>query len=473
MKRFLKHSDRRGLIVALVMAALSTPAMALTPAGAAQKVLADEAPVTFLEHLCDDHGGRLTGSAANEAALHDLEQALHDLGLTPERETFSMPGWVREEDTLRMILPVKRKMRAIGLGYIETSAAMEGAVVDLGRGGAEAFTDDMPTGAIGLFGPSASGRANDVADRAKAHGFAGLMFINREGGGQLLARTGGFHGEPLSLPIFSVTQEEGFWMRRLIARGLPVKVGLRSRSYTQPITTTNLRLRFPGKSAETIVVGAHFDSWDRGQGAMDNGLGIAQLFALARTLRGQELERSVELVWFNGEEQGLWGSRYAATEGADAERPPIVMVNLDMVGVPIAVNALGDADLMPALERWNTGRGDAALSGGVENKTWIASDHTPYQLAGVRTVTFNAPIPRESVRFYHDFGDTFDKLSSEIIRESSAVIASLVVSLADDPELPGGTRDAAATEEMFRNAKLEKRLQAVGMWPAEFGPVEP
>lgn len=254
-------------------------------------------------------------------------------------------------------------------------------------------------------------------------------------------------------------------MRRLLARNEAVRVKLGTESYTEPISTANLRLTIPGKSRETVIVGAHFDSWDQGQGAMDNGLGIAQLLALARVLKGEELERTVELIWFNGEEQGLWGSKHAVSY--DLKGTPVVMFNLDMVGFPIGVNAMGDEDLVPVLESWNEDRGDKALEKGVANQTWMASDHTPYQVAGVRVVTFNAPIPPESVRYYHDFGDTYDKLTPELILDSAAMVASLVVELANTPDLPSGIRSVKETKALFRKAKLEDRLKAVGLWEFE------
>lgn len=458
--------NRNILITLVCISLLAVPSLraAITPAEAAARVAKDDATVKFLELLCDDHGGRLTGHPANEAAMVDLEKALRELGFNPMRETFPMRGWVRAEDTLTMNGPVAREMRSIGLGYIEPAGPVNGPVVDLGTGGPEDFDREFPPGAIGLFGPSAKGRTNEVSDRAKEHGLTALMFINRVGGGQLLARTGGFHGEPLSLPVFSITQEEGFWMRRLIARDVAVEVGLHTRSYNTPIETSNLRVRIPGRSAETVLVGAHFDSWDQGQGAIDNGLGIAQLLALARVLRDEQLDRTVELVWYNGEEQGLWGSRYAIESGMDAVKPPVIMLNLDMVGVPIAVNAMGHDDLLPILERWNISRGDAALEQGVQNKSWMASDHTPYQIAGVRIVTFNAPIPHERVRYYHDFADTYDKLTPEIIKDSAATIASLVVEFAQVADLPIDHLPPEEVEALLLKANLQDRLKAVDMW---------
>jgi Zn-dependent M28 family amino/carboxypeptidase len=252
-------------------------------------------------------------------------------------------------------------------------------------------------------------------------------------------------------------------MQRLLARGQPVRVRLETKSRCREIETANLRVIIPGRSPERIIVGAHFDSWDIGQGALDNGLGIAQLYALARTLRDRPLARTIELHWYNAEELGLWGSRRAAA--AIGDTPVVAMINLDMVGVPIAVNALGDDSLVPALERWNRGRGDRKLGKGVDNINWLASDHTPYQLAGVRTITFNAPIPRESVRYYHDLADTIDKLPEQIVVDSTAIIGDLVLALAQDPALSAFRRQPEDTQKLFTAFGLEPRMRSLGLWP--------
>lgn len=415
----------------------------------------------MLTRLCDDFGGRLTGSAANRGALERLAAELRGLGLQPELVPFTLPGWERGDDRVALVLPFARPLRVAALAYTQPHDSFEAAVVDIGDGRA----GDYPAaarGRIGLLRPSSPLAMREAVGVAAEQGLRGLLHINREGGGQLLARTGSFIGEALPLPVYSLAQEEGRWLQRLLERGEPVRVRLETRSRCREIETANLVVRLPGRSAERIIVGAHFDSWDLGQGALDNGLGVAQLFALARALRGRDLPRTIELHWYNGEEQGLWGSRHAAAALGDA--PVVAMVNLDMVGVPIAVNALGDASLVPALERWQAAR-DAKLPQGVQNINWLASDHTPYQLAGVRAITFNAPIPRESVRYYHDLADTIDKLPEQIVADSTAVIGDLVLALAGDPELRAERRSRADTEKLFTAYGLEPRLRAIGYWP--------
>jgi Iap family predicted aminopeptidase len=428
------------------------------------------APYTLLQRLCDDFGGRLTGSPTNRAAMDRLAGELRALGLRPEIKPFTMPGWERGQDRVELVAPFVRPLRVAALSYTQPHPVFEAEVVDIGNGRLEDYPKEDVKGRVGLLALGTPLQARDIVEAAKVRGLRGVLFINREAGGQLLARTGSFTGEPLPLPVYSIAQEEGLWFQRLLARGTAVRVRMETRSRCVPAETANLIVRIPGRQASRLVVGAHFDSWDLGQGAMDNGLGVAQLYALAMALRGGTPFHTVELIWFNGEEQGLWGSRHAAAQLGDT--PIVAMINLDMIGVPIAVNALGDESLVPALERWHAGRGESQrLPKGVENINWAASDHTPYQLAGVRTITFNAPIPRESVRYYHDLADTIDKVPAKLVEDSAAVIVDLVRFLAEDESLAAFRRTPDETEKLFTRFGLERRMRGMGLWrfggPAE------
>jgi Iap family predicted aminopeptidase len=420
-------------------------------------------PHAFLQELCDDFGGRMTGTKANAAAMNRLADELRALGFQPERMAFSMPGWERGDDRVDLIAPLARRLRVASLSYTQPHAAFESDVVDIGNGRPEDYPPQQVTGSIGLLAAGTPLQARDIVAAANARKLRGVLFVDREGGGQLLARTGSFSGEPLPLPIYSVAQEEGQWIQRLLGRGVAVRVRMETKSRCRRIETSNLVVRIPGAHPTRLIVGAHFDSWDLGQGAMDNGLGVAQLYALALALRATTPHHTVELVWFNGEEQGLFGSRHAASHLGDV--PVVAMINLDMVGVPVAVNALGDDSLVPALQRWHAARSEAQrLAKGVENINWAASDHTPYQLAGVRAITFNAPIPRESVRYYHDFGDTIDKVSPKLIDDSAAIIIDVVRTLANDPTLGEFRRSPDETEKLFTRFGLERRLRGMGLW---------
>jgi Iap family predicted aminopeptidase len=415
-----------------------------------------------LTRLCDDFGGRLAGSAANRGALEQLAGELRALGLEPELVPFTMPGWERGADRVEMVAPFARSLRVAALAYSQPHRAFEAEVVDLRTGVAPEIPEGDLAGRVGLLDPGTPLHAREIAALASARGLGAVLFTNRVDGGQLLARTGSFIGEPLPVPIYSIAQEEGRWIGRLLARSQPVRVRVETHSRCREIEAANLVVRLRGRSPERVIVGAHFDSWDLGQGAVDNGLGIAQLFAMVHAWRRRELARTIEFVWFNAEELGCWGSRHQAVELG--ETPVVAMVNLDMVGVPVSVNATGDDSLLPFLERWQAAR-PRPLSKGVENTAWFGSDHVPYQIAGVRAVTFGGPIDPESVRYYHDLADTIDKLPVHVVTDSTAIIADAVLALVNDGEISAWRRSPDETEKLFSRFSLEKRMQAIGYWP--------
>lgn len=460
-----------GLMFAVTAASLcAQPVQSVQDALIADGVT-DRAGYDFLGRLCDDFGGRLTGSANNRGALERTVAELKGLGVEARLEPFTMPGWVRGDDEAVMLTPIVRKLRVASLSYTQPHAPFEADVVDIKDGRDEDFTNLQAEGKIGLLAASTSVPRGQYEAAAVKHGIRAILFTDREGGGQLLARTGSFTGEPLHIPVYSITQEEGLWIGRLLKRGETVRVRLTTRSHCGQIETANIVVRFPGRTADTIIVGAHFDSWDLGQGATDNGLGTAQLFAIAKLLKAHAPQnlRTIELVWFNGEEQGLWGSRHHAP--LTRSRPVATMLNLDMVGYPLSVNALGYDELLPVLQGYAASMPKERLREGVANINWFGSDHTPFQLEGIPSITFGGHIEHDVVRYYHDFADTFDKSDPKMISESSATIAALVYRLANEPGLGTKRHTLAETLALFRKFDLEKRLRSVGLWPAEPPPV--
>ncbi|MBS0664609.1 MAG: M28 family peptidase [Verrucomicrobia bacterium] len=470
----------RGLLGGLSLLALTGPATNLRaqPDQAVQDAIyaeakADPAGYEFLRDLCDDFGGRLTGSPNNRAALERTLERLQALGVDAKLETFRMPGWVRGRDEVELLAPVRRVLRVASLSYTQPHPRFEAEVVDIGDGREEDIAPLDAKGKVGLLAPNTTVPRGQYEAAAVKHGMRGILFIDRVNGGQLLARTGSFNGEPLRIPVYSITQEEGNWMLRLLHRGVPVRVSVETRSHCEPIETANIVATFPGRTPDLVVVGAHFDSWDLGQGAMDNGTGTGQLYAIAKVLQAHAPRnlRTIQLVWFNGEEQGLWGSRFHAPTLRG--RPVAAMINLDMVGFPLSVNSLGYDDLVPLLQRYNASLGANQLKQGVGNINWFGSDHTPFQLEGIRSITFGGLIPPESVRFYHDFGDTLDKVDPKLIPEATAAIATLAYRLANEPGLATTRVSAADTEALFRKFALETRMKGVGLWPFAEPPAEP
>src|SRR6185436_7416193 len=74
---------------------------------------------------------------------------------------------------------------------------------------------------------------------------------------------------------------------------------------------------------DIVLMGGHLDSWDLGTGAIDDGAGVAITMAAAQLLlkHGLKPRRSVRVVAFANEENGLWGGRaYAERHAAELAR---------------------------------------------------------------------------------------------------------------------------------------------------------
>ncbi len=95
---------------------------------------------------------------------------------------------------------------------------------------------------------------------------------------------------------------------------------------------------------EVIILGAHYDHIgiiqpQKGDsianGANDDASGTAVVLELAKTLATKDTKRSLLFVLFSAEEKGLIGSRHLAKRLKKAPFSPVLMLNFEMLGVPM------------------------------------------------------------------------------------------------------------------------------------------
>jgi Zn-dependent M28 family amino/carboxypeptidase len=208
-----------------------------------------------------------------------------------------------------------------------------------------------------------------------------------------------------------------------------------------PIEMINLIVRLPGKRADRLLITGHYDTKKskdfRFVGASDAGSSAAMLIELARVLKDQPRELTIEFVWFDGEEAVCWdwyecgkpgapdntyGSRhYVATGRKDGSlKSARAMVLLDMVG---------DRDLRIKREshstRWLTDivwaaakRAGHAAEFPSEEAGEIADDHVPFLEAGVPSVDIiDLDYPH-----WHRATDNLDNVSERSLRIVGEVV---------------------------------------------------
>ncbi len=382
-----------------------------------------------LRRICDEAGGRLTGTIENEKALNILIEEGEKDSLSIRLEKFEMPGWLRSEDSVVLTFPQSRRLRAVGLGFNERSELIdETEVIYASYGYKENYDGLNALNKIVLVTQERPKNKEELLryeaiEIAAKQGARAILFINDKSGGLVLAGVGNFQGTSNPIPAFSITFEEGSRLKRLVEKGITPKIRLKSNSFCVPIESYNAICTIEGKSRRKVVIGAHFDSWDLGQGAVDNGVGIAVLYEIARNLRRiKNFDRTIEIVWFNGEELGLWGSkRYAEQHKNEVD----LMINLDMLGTPRGFNAMGFDILKTTLDSIAKSLNGLDLNQGVVSSPWTNSDHMYFMFEGIPCITLIGYMDEPMYRYYHDFGDTFDKVNKRYISDASAVVSIL------------------------------------------------
>ena len=107
----------------------------------------------------------------------------------------------------------------------------------------------------------------------------------------------------------------------------------------------NVIADIPGASTKQIIVGAHYDSVDVGEGASDNASGVGALIATAEALKFQDLPYTIKFIAFGAEEVGLKGSRHYASQMSTKDiSNTIGMINLDTLVGGDKIYVYGSAD---------------------------------------------------------------------------------------------------------------------------------
>jgi hypothetical protein len=243
----------------------------------------------------------------------------------------------------------------------------------------------------------------------------------------------------------------------------------------QSYTARNLILEVPGtlRPDEIVVLSAHLDStsiqaYTNAPGAEDNASGSAALLEAARLLSRYRFERTLQIVWFTGEEQGLVGSSYYAHH-LPAGRTIIGDINLDMYGY--------DADNDHCFEL-HVGNAPASEAIGscfaatiqannlnltydyLDQETAGSSDHVSFWNVNLGAIEilenhFNQNKPDGCVGadanpYYHQITDTIDHINlpsgTEITRAALATAANLAgpVGICFDGASPSATAARSA-----------------------------
>ena len=408
-----------------------------------------------LEHLCDDLGPRLTGSPRLRQAQAWALAKLRAYGATNVHEEAYELGrpWSRGLTRARLLNANGQALNLVQMAWTEgTKGVVRGDVAVLDVKTLAEFKALAP----GLAGKVVLVRSRPRPTEEELKDLEGYRAEARKAWRQarmalaLLPsdKTFGLHEMAGGPDMFYreraafITQEDAHLLQRLLARGITprVEAELGGTFGKHPVKAYNVVGEIPGseRPEEVVILGAHQDSWDLSPGATDNGAGtvVAMEVLRAYVATGLKPKRTLRVVLFSGEEQGLLGSKaYLAAHAAARDRIQAVLV-LDAG----AGRVTGFVDMQ--VDAWAAALEKALLPANALGATDVpyaysdGSDQASFAAQGVPAFSAVQDPGDYFTHTHHSQVDTVDHVAKEDLVQATQVLAVTAWGLLHGERLP-------------------------------------
>jgi hypothetical protein len=299
------------------------------------------------------------------------------------------------------------------------------------------------------YGPTVRYRSTGAARAAKL-GAVGMLLRSVTGRSLYTPHTGAMDAKPGegTVPAAAITAEDAAWMHRMSDAGKEVRVKLYMEAKMLPdADSANVmgEIRGSEKPDEIVVMGGHFDSWDVGQGAQDDGASCIAAWQALTILRqlGFRPRRTLRVVFWTNEENGSRGGQaYREALGADiakhvaaiemdggAEKP--VGFGFSITGVDPSANDPRYAAAMAKLQQ--IGKLLEGIEAGEITRSGGGADISPLMRDGVPGLALRTT-GEHYFDWHHTNADTLDKIEPVNFRKAIAMLAVMGYVLADMPE---------------------------------------
>jgi Zn-dependent M28 family amino/carboxypeptidase len=407
-------------------------------------------------------GPRLSGSVQAQKAVEYVADQMRKLGLEVRLQKVMVPHWVRGVETGELTTfpgmapgtTQKIILTALG-GSVATPAdglTAEVVVVndfaELNRLGREKvqgkivlfnykFDRELAAGGFGLaaYGQAVQYRGGGASAAARLGAVAAL--VRSAGASQnRLAHTGslGYAEGVNKIPAAAVPFEDADTIAFLAKQG-PVKLRLTLTPQTLPDAESyNVIADLKGteKPDEVVIVSGHLDSWDLGQGAIDDASGVAVSMQVPYLLKqlGLKPKRTIRVIAWMNEENGGRGSAAYAEEQKDNTANHFAAIESDLgASHPLGFVFAGKPEAVPFLAPIsNILNSQGAGSSQVQQS--VGSDVGPLTRRGVPSFApwFNQ---QTYFNYHHTAADTFDKVDPKELAQVGSVMAVLAYGLAN------------------------------------------
>uniref|UniRef100_F6S6M5 Carboxypeptidase Q n=1 Tax=Equus caballus TaxID=9796 RepID=F6S6M5_HORSE len=415
--------------------------------------------------LVDTVGPRLSGSKSLEKAIQIMYQNLQEDGLeNVHLEPVKIPHWERGEESAVMLEPRNHKMAILGLGSsigtppegITAEVLVVTSFDELQRRAPEArgkiVVYNQP---YTNYSSTVQYRVQGAVEAAKVGALASL--IRSVASFSIYSPHTGVQeyqdGVP-KIPTACITVEDAEMMSRMVSRGnrivIQLKMGARSYPDADSFNTVAeiTGSKYPEQDVwvqiscspqpslwTVVLVSGHLDSWDVGQGAMDDGGGAFiswEALSLIKDL-GLRPKRTLRLVLWTAEEQGGIGAfQYYQLHKANSSNYSLVMESDSGTFLPSGLQFTGSdkaraimEEVMSLLKPINITQVFRAGEG-TDINFWIQ--------AGVPGASLLDDL-HKYFSFHHSHGDTMTVMDPKQMNVAAALWAVVSYVVADMEEM--------------------------------------
>jgi carboxypeptidase Q len=411
-----------------------------------------------LQYLTTQIGARLTGSPNMQKASQWTLQRFKDYGVDAHLETAEIPhGYQRGVDTASIVSPVQKNVGIRAMGWSEPTKGeisanvvvlegvtpqdldqykgkLKGAIVLAGKPATIPPDNDNPENAYDAVIPPQHGVRPQQDFRGR---FRAMQMMSEEGAAAILLDSGktdslfnmgGSFSRTGGTPMAFITHEDYDLVYRLAKAGpVQMKVSLTGQlTGPQPAAITVAEIKGSQFPDERVIIGGHLDSWDLGQGAVDNGTGAMATLEAARALKalGWKPKRTITFILFTGEEEGGIGAdTFLKNHAAEIPKMDAVLIHDTGTGKVFSIALEDEYETAALMTEIYTPIQEVFDIMPLSTRNFGSSDHVPFMRKGVPGY-FCVQKPAHYREAHHSQTDTFDKVVPDEINQGAAVLAS-------------------------------------------------
>ena len=408
----------------------------------------------WLDYLSNNIGSRLSGSLGAEKAVAWTKEELENLGLDKVwLQPVMVPKWVRGVPEFAYIetspgSTIKVNICALGGSISTPSTGMKAKIIEVsGVDELEKLGKDKIEGKIVFFNRPMDA---SIINTFESYGgcvnqrYSGAMEASKFGAIGVIVRSMNLRIDDLPhtgsmtygdippddrIPSAAISTKHADLLSGMVNLDNNIQFYFKQNSkQLDDVLSHNVIGEITGTEYpdEYIVVGGHLDSWDLGDGAHDDGAGCTQSMEVLRLLKlsGIKPKRSIRVVLFMNEENGLRGGNKYAEIAAEKNENHIFALESDAGGfTPRGFYFDCDQSNFEQILSWKSLfkpylihffelGGSGADIGPLKNETNV--------LSGLK------PDSQRYFDYHHAPNDTFDAVNKRELELGAATMTSLI-----------------------------------------------